>query len=310
MVTLHLTHDQRELEVLTDLEKHFPGFAGIPLSWSKVPDGQDPPDFLARAPHRTIGLELIEWLDGKQMGPAKGRESQREAIRRVLSENWNAEYQPENIALAVVMPNWNLRIARSDEVQLRQEFLRCMESVDKTWLANPERIGETYYQADFPIHPTLKKYFHGIRCIAGEQHGFCWIDVEEDGGAYDPANTVLTLEQALDKKLALYSTTEKQAHLRVHGLAELSLLVHGGINAYRYNTPGGPLLLGKIAERGAAFYAMHPQRHIFNRVWFFDSLNSADDLNALIGYPPGYGRVRWLAQLWPTFEVDPRSSLG
>jgi hypothetical protein len=79
MATQRLTHDQRELEVLTDLEKHFPEFADYPLSWSKVPDGQDPPDFLARAPHGMIGLELIEWLDGKQMGPAKGRESQREA---------------------------------------------------------------------------------------------------------------------------------------------------------------------------------------------------------------------------------------
>jgi hypothetical protein len=310
MAIPRLTHDQRELQILTDLESHFQEFAGYPLSWSKVPDGQDPPDFIARAPRGAIGLELIEWLDGKQMGPAKGRESQREGIRRVLSENWTAEYQPENYGLAVVMPDWNLRIARSDEVQLRQEFLCCAENVDRTWLTNPERIGDTHYQADLSLYPLVKKYFHGIRYIGGGRHGFCWIDVEEGGGAYDPTATVLTLEQALDKKLTLYSTSEKQAHLRAHGLAELSLLVHGGINAYRYNTPGGPLSLEQIAERGAAFYAAHPQRHIFNRVWFFDSLNSADDLNALLGYPPGYGGVRWLAQLWPTFDVDPRSSLG
>jgi hypothetical protein len=29
----------------------------------------------------------------------------------------------------------------------------------------------------------------------------------------------------------------------------------------------------------------HPQRELFNRVWFFDSLDSADDVNALFGLP-------------------------
>jgi hypothetical protein len=79
-------------------------------------------------------------------------------------------------------------------------------------------------------------------------------------------------------------------------------------DTYRYNTPRHPLTLERIASRGAEFNARHPERQIFNRVWFFDSLNSADDLNALLGLPPGYGDVKWLAQLWPVFSVDPRSS--
>lgn len=196
---MRLTHDQREQGVLTDLENHFPGFAESPLSWTKVPDGQDPPDFLARACHGMIGLELIEWLDGKQMGPAKGRESQRDGIFRVVSENWQAEYQPQNVGLAVLIPDWNLRIARSDETQLQHEFLRCAESVDRRWLTNPERIGGTYHQTNLSIYPAMDKYFHGIRHIGGDPHGFCWIDVDEDGGAYEPAVSVLTMEQALDK---------------------------------------------------------------------------------------------------------------
>lgn len=78
---------------------------------------------------------------------------------------------------------------------------------------------------------------------------------------------------------------------------------------YAYNSPSGPLSLETIARRGAAFYAGHMQRQIFNRVWFFDSLDSADDINQLFGYPPGYGRVRWLSQLWPNFSVYPGSHL-
>jgi len=308
MTPQRLTHDRREQDVMADLEKHFPGFAGFQLAWAKVPEGQDPPDFLAQTPAGTIGLELIEWLDGSQMGPAKGRESQRENIVRVLGENWQNEYQPQNVGLAVLMPFWNLKIVRSDETQLRQEFFRCVEEVDSVWLTNPDRVGSMYYHADFSSYPTLAKYFNGIRYIGGEQQGLCWIDVEEDGGGFDPSIAIQALEQALDKKLTLYSTPEKQVQLQALGLAELSLLVHGGINAYRYNTPGHPLTLGQIASRGAEFYARHPERRIFNRVWFFDSLNSADDLNALLGLPAGYGDVKWLVQLWPVLAVDPRSS--
>ena len=78
MVAPRLTHDQREKLVLADLESSFPNFAGQALSWIKVPESQDPPDFISPGPRGAVGLELVEWLDGDQMGPAKARESQRE----------------------------------------------------------------------------------------------------------------------------------------------------------------------------------------------------------------------------------------
>jgi hypothetical protein len=42
----------------------------------------------------------------------------------------------------------------------------------------------------------------------------------------------------------------------------------------------------------------------------FNSLDSADHINQLIGYPSGYGRVRWLAELWPDFRVYAGSTEG
>jgi hypothetical protein len=47
----------------------------------------------------------------------------------------------------------------------------------------------------------------------------------------------------------------------------------------------------------------------FGRVWFFDSLDTADEVNQAIGFPAGYGRVRWLARLWPDFEVYSNSTV-
>lgn len=84
------------------------------------------------------------------------------------------------------------------------------------------------------------------------------------------------------------------------------MLIHGGWNVYKNNTPHHPLTLEQIAGRAADFYATHPNRDLFDRVWFFDSLDSAkldsgEDLNELLGLPAG--TVRWLAQIWPTLRV-------
>ena len=38
----------------------------------------------------------------------------------------------------------------------------------------------------------MQTYFAGIRYIGGDPHGFCWIDVDADGGVYDPSVTVET----------------------------------------------------------------------------------------------------------------------
>ena len=301
-----LTHDQRELSVLTDLSASFPYFAQVPLSWTRIPEGRDPPDFLGIGQNERIGLELIEWLDGGQMGPAKTREARQKEVLRILRTNLKAEHAPQNFRGAFIVAG-EKKIAAGDEAKLREQFFDCAAQVDRTWSTNPERTGMALELNDLTRYPLMQTYFDGIRFIGGGSQGFWWVDVQGDGGAYDPGVTVETLKQALDKKLSDYSRPEKQAHLQAHGLTEFDLLVHGGFNAYAYNSPSGPLSLEDIARRGAVFYASHSQRQIFNRVWFYDSLDSADDITALIGYPPGYGRVRWLAQLWPSFSIYPGS---
>jgi hypothetical protein len=79
---------------MIDLEATFPNFAGLVRSWTEVPSGQDPPDLISRDPSPPIGLELVEWLDGDQMGPAKARESQRDQMRRILAGDWRRNISP------------------------------------------------------------------------------------------------------------------------------------------------------------------------------------------------------------------------
>ena len=171
-------------------------------------------------------------------------------------------------------------------------------------------MGNSYYRTDFSDYPLLEKYFSAVRYIGGEPNGLCWIHEQGDGGAFDPNGPAETLKNALGSKLSDYSTPKKQSHLKAHRLDEIDLLVHGSFNAHAYNTPAGHLSLEEIAQRGADFYASLAERHVFNRVWFFHSLDTADELNQLLGFAPGEGRVRWLAQLWPDFVVYPGSVSG
>ena len=302
MATPRLTHLQREQAVLNDLETHFPEFSGQPLSWAPIPEGMDPPDFIGTGRAARIGLELIEWLDGDQMTQAKRRESVRDQILGLLRRDWETEYRPQNFRGAFIEDRGE-RIVLADAERLRAEFFACVADVDRAWLTNEERFGGSYYQNEFPGYPLLGKYFVGIRYLGGDPHGLPWMDVSGDGGAFDPARTVATLKNALDAKMENYSQPEKQRHLATHGLDEFCLLVHGGFNAFTYNTPAGPLSLEEIAKLASAFYAAHPRRDIFRRVWFFDSLDTADEINQAIGFPAGYGRVRRLTQLWPEFRV-------
>jgi hypothetical protein len=155
-------------------------------------------------------------------------------------------------------------------------------------------------------------YVAMIRLRGGEQtwkkHGFSWIEVEEDGGSYDPSNVIRTLEQAIMKKIDLYSNPDSSARLASKNLVRLELLVHGGFNLYGYNTPRGRLSIAEIATAGAAFYKGLPAASKrFDRIWIFNSLNPAGDWNALVGLPRDFGRLRWLAELWPNYGIDSRS---
>jgi hypothetical protein len=187
------THAQREDIVIQELQASFPGFAGV-QAWTSVPD--DPPDFTGASADCLVGLELVEWLDGAQMGAAQARKSYREKLWHLLGASWFTDYQPGNLSSAVVCPFWDTKVTRVNEAGLRAEFWRFMEEIDRTWPTNPERVGDNLL-ADHSAWPLLSKYVAMIRLRAGEQawktHGFSWIDIEEDGGPYDPSDVVRTL---------------------------------------------------------------------------------------------------------------------
>jgi len=293
-----LTHEDREHLVLSDLQKHFPNF-GDGLFWEKVPDGQDPPDFR----NGQIGLELVEWLNGDQMRAAKTRESLRDHLYQILAKDCDEYYRTRNFRDAFLTPGMD-RIRAKDEPALRKQFFELAANVDDNWFSNPDRLGNSYSpcRSDLTAYPLVARYFD-VRFRGGEPHGLPWIHPAGDGGAYDPADSVNSLIAAIEGKLTTYSTPERRQHLNMQGVAELNLLVHGGFNVHAYNTPTAPFTLEEICHKVSDSYGRHSIRGVFDRVWFFNSLDSADELNRLLGFPANAGRQRWLCQLWPEFRI-------
>jgi hypothetical protein len=305
------THEQREAMVITDLQASFPEFAGGYL-WAKVPDGDDPPDFIAGISSGRVGLELVNWLDGAQMSVSKRAEASGGRLLNWVAEGWETAYQPTYLASAVISPMPGSNAGSRDGTQLHQEFWRCVEAADQAWPSGRKTLADNRL-ADLSSYPVLSKYVRYLRFQAGAQewkkYGYCWIDVEGDGGAFDPTHVIRSLEQAIWGKIELYREPGRRAHLESKRLARLELLVHGDWKLFAHNTPRGALEFPEIAQAGATFYASQaPSRRIFDRVWMFNSLNAHADLNRLAGYPLDKGRLRWLAELWPNYQVDPMST--
>jgi hypothetical protein len=94
--------------VMQELQASFPGFAGVP-TWTTVAD--DPPDLVGVSQDGQVGLELVEWLDGEQMGSAQARKTYREKLWELIAGGWNTAYQPSYLSSAVVCPRWGIKIA-------------------------------------------------------------------------------------------------------------------------------------------------------------------------------------------------------
>ncbi len=175
-------------------QRQLPDFTGLPLSWTEVPDGQDLPDFLSVGQTGPIGLELIEWLDGNQMGPSKTREARRRGVLRILKTNWKAEYQPQRIRGAFIKVE-EKKIAAADEAGRRKEFFDCVAEVDRDMARQLGAQGICLRAERFQRLSLMQGYLAGIRFIGGDPHDSCWIDVDGDVGAYDPSVTVETLKR-------------------------------------------------------------------------------------------------------------------
>jgi len=300
------THDERERAVVIDcVESQFPNFAGNTSPWNKIPDGQDPPDFISENPRARIGLELREWLDGDQMGNAKMWESIAIRFNEVLSEGWEQQFQPQHcnwVMLELREPN---KLEAADEPAFGEEFFKCVARID-TLNAQPFGIKHSFFRMqDLGGYPTLHKYLMYILFFGGKPIGSRWFMAQRSRGVFDSNSARSALENAIDDKMLDYTTVGKKAHLAGHRLTEINLLIYGGLNISHYNAPWDCLRIEEIARFGSEYCAAQRLRQTFGRAWFFYGVDNMPEFVKLVGLKPEEGKIRWMAQLWPEFPVLP-----
>jgi hypothetical protein len=210
-----------------------PSFADSPVTTWTQPQ-KDPPDIECRLQDgRTIGLELTNWLDGRQIASAKGQESLEEPFRRALRVVPN-----KTLHFKFVWMHVKERLRKNDETWLQEEMTHLMTCLDKRWETEPNwQSPQGFDWNDFAGYPTLERYFvnldiHPRRALrlTTEPPELGWLTFPCRGGAYSPDWAVDALCANIGTKIAKYPT-------KPNGLAAFFLLVHYDFKAYAYNSP-------------------------------------------------------------------------
>jgi len=222
-----------EKRMFTAFLNDWPLFAGSPVvSWTQPQS--DPPDIACDLKDgRTIGLELTNWLNERQIASAKEQESMEEPFQRALLGVRN-----ETQHLKLVWMNVKERLRKEDEAALRDEMTRLMLYLDKRFESEVDwQSPQGFVWHDFAGYSTLARYFAHLhihprraRRSATEPPAIGWLTFPCPAGAYSPDWAVDALSANIKAKIEKYS--EKPT-----GLAAFFLLVHYDFKAYAYNSP-------------------------------------------------------------------------
>lgn len=291
-----------EEQVVAFIASAFPGFLDGTLF--RAVD-TDPPDFLGTsADGRRIGLELTSWLNGDQVAAARGRDSMRRDLLRVI--DWEKHPRPRNFGFAVIMPRWNEKIRRNHYQALCREFHSATRDVDDRWrllrdghwrtLLPEERFSFETSQSDLERYPTLRKYVLSIWFTEPQESNTLfqesWVSTIQDGGLYDPMWAIQALTKAVESKVDRYREKDRKACLDAQNLHKFYLLVHVNPARSSDNTPYQTCaqVMASPVE-GLADAARIATAGIDTRTKVFDGIFLLYHL---------WG-AQWLAQIWPDF---------
>ena len=128
------------------LQTH-PLFAGSPIRYW-VWNRKDPPDIYCWTEDgRKIGIELVSWIDEREIASAKKTEEVEEKLRRRIGVMSTTKCR--NVRFAVIHPSTILSLPRND-VNLRKAFNQTLKRVDSNWLQLEEKDKVRLAATDLP----------------------------------------------------------------------------------------------------------------------------------------------------------------
>jgi hypothetical protein len=253
-----------------------PNFAGRPLA--RIQWGGDPPDVLCLdAPGNRIGVELVQWVNQRQMAASKGRFKIEDSYRLAIR---SPEVQPPtNIGLIFICTKDRTPLAPENAPAFRDELYKFVRAVDDAWQMNPEwGDPQGYPFTDFTGYPTLSRHMEGLDFYArgrrfNPQLGADWLTFRAHGGAYTPDWMRDALLENIKRKIVKYAKPHNKLKLQQQQLAEFYLLAYYD-EAGLYNTPYDAPGFGfrEIAVLVARELAVNP--HPFDRVFLYSPIEN------------------------------------
>jgi len=262
-----------------------PNFAERPplaVQW-----GGDPPDVLCLdSLAKRIGVELVQWVNERQMAASKGRfkveDSYRLAIRSSEVE------PPANIGLIFIYTKDKTPLAPENAPAFRDELHKFVRAVDDAWQLNPDwGDPQGYPFTDFKGYPTLAQHLEGLDFYArgrrfNPQLGADWLTFRAHGGAYTPVWMRDALLKNIQKKIVKYAKPHNQLELQQQRLAEFYLLAFYD-EAVLHNTPYDAPGFGfrEIAVLVAPELAVNP--HPFDKVFLYSPIEQVSTIQVWPG---------------------------
>lgn len=275
--------------------KACPDFAGRPLKsfWR----GGDPPDFLCFDHKRKrIGLELVEWLEERQIARKKPLYSLEGEYLRVIRSA--KRIAPKNIGRVFLYAKKDKRLSAGQAKQFRKELYKFISSVNNRWSANPEWSdpqGQDF--TDFSGFPALAEHLQMLVFFSSNRFnahpGVPWIQFELHGGAFSPQWMADALVENIQKKIKKYSKPANKKKLQAQRLDEFCLLAYYD-QAVLYNTSYSGVGFGFADVASSVHRFLAATQHPFDKVFLFSPIER--ELQAIQVWPSLPAKVSGAAQ--------------
>ena len=257
-----------------------PNFAGRPLV--SIQWGGDPPDVLCLdAPGNRVGVELVQWVNGRQMAISKARFELEDSYNFVIQSS--SVQPPANIGMIFIYAKTPL--APKNAGIFRTELYDCIAQVEAKYPEWEDPQG--YMFTDFAGYPCLAKHlagldFYSTRRRSHAELGIDWVVFRNHGGAYTPDWMRDALVDNIKRKIAKYAKLHNKLKLEQQQLSEFYLFAYYD-EAVLHNTPYHAPGFGfrEIAAIVARELTVNP--HPFDKVFLYSPIEK----------PPNI-------QVWPT----------
>lgn len=254
-----------------------PNFADRPLV--SIQWGGDPPDILCLdAPGNRIGVELVQWVNERQMAASKARYKLEDSYRRVIRSSYMQP--PANIGLVFIYSKDRTPLLPKNGTAFPDELYKCVGAIDAAWPSNPEwGDPQGYYFTDFSGYPCLGQHLEGLIFHArgrrfNPSFGAEWLTFRAHGGAYTADWMRDALLDNIRRKIAKYLKPRNAQKLQQQQLAEFYLLAYydeAVLHNTPYHVPG--FGFGEIAAIVARELAANP--HPFDKVFLYSPIEKA-----------------------------------